>query len=137
MDAYKVYGKVRAEVRDVKDPDKEGRIITRIVGEEEMGDLPWAIPNFPPNQFSLPKVGDHVWVEFERGDIESPIWTGWIPTEADIKALNANYDVKTTAISASNLSLKGSSSVKVGGGAISLSGSSVTANGEDLTVDKI
>jgi hypothetical protein len=41
----------------------------------------WALPSFPfagPNHglVLLPELGDNVWVEFEQGDPNNPIWTG-------------------------------------------------------------
>lgn len=70
------YGKYRAIVVDVNDPERRGRIKIKcpaVLGENT---LAWALPNLPPNIFMLPNVGDLVWVEFEGGNIDYPIWTG-------------------------------------------------------------
>jgi len=72
----------RAIVINTKDPQGLGRIQVKapdISGEQVLG---WALPSVPPNNFSkkigsaLPPVGAMVWIQFERGDASSPIWTG-------------------------------------------------------------
>jgi len=75
-DRNKLWGKYRAICVDVHDPERKGRIrvYCPAVYGEDWSD--WAYPNLPPNFFGLPKEGDMVWVEFEGGDPEYPIWTG-------------------------------------------------------------
>lgn len=78
----RAYGKYRGFVTDVADPEKRARIRLRVpalLGEAETG---WALPCLPcgglPNQgfFCVPGVGAQVWVEFEGGNLDFPIWTG-------------------------------------------------------------
>jgi len=38
--------------------------------------------------FLIPENGDQVWVEFERGDPNAPIWTGASLTPADVPAFS-------------------------------------------------
>lgn len=38
--------------------------------------LPWALPCLSPNAIECPAVGDTVWVMFEKGHVEHPIWMG-------------------------------------------------------------
>jgi uncharacterized protein involved in type VI secretion and phage assembly len=75
------FGKYRGLVRDVNDPDNQGRIKAQV--PEVYGDMdsPWAWPAVPfaGNGYglvTLPEVGDGIWVEFEAGDPSRPIWTG-------------------------------------------------------------
>lgn len=78
----KSYGKYRAIVTDVtSDVEKRGRIkvsCPAIYGNDESPYcepcLPYAIENV--GDFVLPKLNDFVWIEFEGGDIEKPIYTG-------------------------------------------------------------
>ena len=57
-----------------------------------MGDLEsgWAMPCVPfggsgMGFFALPKVGAGVWIEFEHGDPDYPIWTGcWFGSMAEL-----------------------------------------------------
>ena len=91
-------GKYRGFVVDNKDPETRGRLKLRVpsvLGEQDTG---WALPCSPfgglANQglFMVPEVEAQVWVEFEEGNIQSPIWVGvfWqqssdIPEEAAIE----------------------------------------------------
>jgi hypothetical protein len=75
------YGKYRGIVRDIDDPENLCRIKAEVPAVFEDQQSPWALPAFPFAGQShglvlLPEVGDGVWIEFEAGDIERPIWTG-------------------------------------------------------------
>ena len=55
-------------------------------------ELGWALPCSPyagngVGLFLVPPKGAHVWIEFEGGDVESPIWSGcfWDLLEAPVK----------------------------------------------------
>jgi hypothetical protein len=69
-------------VIDTRDPEGLGRI--RVAAPEISGAkvLGWALPCFPTNGSSrktgsaLPLEGATVWIEFERGDLSFPIWSG-------------------------------------------------------------
>lgn len=75
------YGKYRGKVEDNKDPKKLGRIkvsVPTVLGE---GKNSWAYPCVPyagknVGMLSLPPVGANIWVEFEGGDPDYPIWVG-------------------------------------------------------------
>jgi len=74
-------GKYRGTVLNNIDPLQKGRI--QVVVPDVSGDFPssWAMPCLPVagplmGVFTVPPVGAGVWVEFERGDPEYPIWTG-------------------------------------------------------------
>jgi uncharacterized protein involved in type VI secretion and phage assembly len=75
------YGKFRGTVSDINDPLMMGRIkakVPDVMGDEESG---WAMPcaAFGGNGagfFALPLVGAGVWIEFEHGDPDYPIWSG-------------------------------------------------------------
>ncbi len=75
------YGKYRGSVVSNIDPLKLGRI-TAIVPDVS-GAIPttWAMPCLPvaglnSGIFTVPAIGSGVWVEFEQGDPERPIWVG-------------------------------------------------------------
>ena len=82
------YGKYRGRVVDNADPKKLGRLklsVPSLLGDEVTG---WATPCVPyggdTNQgfLFIPEVGAGVWVEFEEGNTEFPIWSGtfwWEP----------------------------------------------------------
>lgn len=77
------FGKYRGLVVDNADPEQLGRLkiqVPSVLGSEVVSG--WATPCAPyggdANQgiFFIPEVGAGVWVEFEEGDLEFPIWVG-------------------------------------------------------------
>jgi uncharacterized protein involved in type VI secretion and phage assembly len=86
-------GKFRGVVSDNRDPLLMGRIRARVsdvMGEEESG---WALPAAPfggqqMGFFALPDVGAGVWIEFEHGDPDYPVWSGvWWGSAAEFPPL--------------------------------------------------
>lgn len=81
MASNKYYGKYRAIVVEIKDPECRGRIkvnCPKVYGDDKS---PWCQPCLTyavdgEGDFVLPKVNDFVWIEFEEGDIRYPIYTG-------------------------------------------------------------
>lgn len=76
------FGKYRGLVRDVSDPEGQGRIKASVPAVYAEQDSPWALPALafggPGHGLALiPEVGDGVWIEFEGGDIARPIWSGF------------------------------------------------------------
>lgn len=76
------YGKFRGVVVNAADPMSKGRLqvsVPAVMG----GAAAWATACVPyPTggaRFGVPPVGSSVWVEFEAGNVDHPIWSGWIP----------------------------------------------------------
>jgi len=75
------FGKYRGKVENNIDPMLLGRVqvsAPAVLGE---GKLSWAMPCLPyagsgVGFFVVPPVGANVWVEFEGGDTDYPIWSG-------------------------------------------------------------
>jgi hypothetical protein len=75
------FGKYRGIVTDVDDPNNQCRIratVPAVLGEHACG---WAMPAAPfagdgHGVVMLPKVGSGVWIEFEAGRLDNPIWSG-------------------------------------------------------------
>ncbi len=75
------FGKYRGSVANNIDPQMMGRLqvsVPAVLGE---GSLSWAMPCVPyagpgVGMFLSPPNGANVWVEFEGGDPDYPIWTG-------------------------------------------------------------
>lgn len=75
------YGKYRGLVIENIDPEQIGRVLVQV--PDVLGELPasWAMPCVPAagiqaGCFIVPPIGSQVWVEFEQGDSNYPIWTG-------------------------------------------------------------
>ena len=75
------YGKFRGTVVNNIDPEQIGRI--QAIVPAVLGLIPssWAMPCVPVaginmGLFTVPPVGSGVWIEFERGDPEYPVWVG-------------------------------------------------------------
>ncbi len=75
------FGKYRGKVENNIDPQQQGRLqvsVPAVLGE---GSLSWAMPCVPfagpgVGFFAIPPNGANVWVEFEAGDPDYPIWSG-------------------------------------------------------------
>lgn len=80
--AGRFFGKFRGTVTDIDDPDKLGRIkatVPSVMGADTP--VGWALPAFPftgdnAGHVMLPAVGAMVWIEFEAGNLDFPIWSG-------------------------------------------------------------
>jgi len=77
----KFYGKYRGIVLNNVDPMQMGRIMVQVPDVSNVLPSSWAMPCFPfagiqNGFFAVPTVGSGVWVEFEQGDPDYPIWTG-------------------------------------------------------------
>ncbi len=75
------FGKYRATVLNNVDPMFQGRIQVQLGDRYGLFPSTWAMPAFPfagkgNGMVALPQLGSAVWVEFEAGDPDYPIWTG-------------------------------------------------------------
>jgi uncharacterized protein involved in type VI secretion and phage assembly len=89
----KLFGKYRGTVVNNVDPEQRGRIQVMTPDVSGFALTSWAMPSFPvggPQMgiFGLPMIGAGVWVEFEQGDIDYPIWVGtYWGSAAEVPAL--------------------------------------------------
>jgi hypothetical protein len=79
--ATRYYGKYRGLVINNIDPLQIGRVMLQCA--DVLGEIPssWALPCVPAagiqaGMFIVPPIGSQVWVEFEQGNPDYPIWTG-------------------------------------------------------------
>lgn len=91
------YGKYRGKVENDIDPQRQGRLQVSVPAVLGGGRLSWAMPCTPyagpgVGFFAIPPRGANIWVEFEGGDPDHPIWSGcfWgvgeLPPEATTPA---------------------------------------------------
>lgn len=90
----KYFGKYRGTVVNNIDPMQIGRIQVMVPDVSNVMLSSWAMPCTPVaginmGLFTLPLIGGGVWVEFEQGDPDYPIWVGgfW-GTAAEVPVLS-------------------------------------------------
>jgi uncharacterized protein involved in type VI secretion and phage assembly len=87
------FGKYAGTVVDTADPLNKGRLKVEVPDVYGSGVGVWALPCVPYagddiGFKSFPPKGTNVWIEFEKGDISYPVWTGFfwgdgeMPSEA-------------------------------------------------------
>lgn len=80
-DNNKFYGKFRGTVLNNVDPMQQGRLQVQVPDVAGLAPASWAMPCVPiaginTGMFALPMIGSGVWVEFEQGNPDYPIWVG-------------------------------------------------------------
>jgi hypothetical protein len=75
------FGKYRGKVASNVDPLFLGRLQVTVPSILGSGRLSWAMPSVPyagnkAGFYAMPNTGTNIWVEFEGGDPDYPIWTG-------------------------------------------------------------
>jgi uncharacterized protein involved in type VI secretion and phage assembly len=89
----KHYGKYRGTVINNIDPLQIGRLLVQVPDIGGLIPSSWAMPCFPiagkqMGAYMIPQIGAGVWVEFEQGDQDYPIWSGcWYGSAAEVPAL--------------------------------------------------
>ncbi len=90
----KYYGKYRGTVVNNVDPMQIGRI--QAIVPDVSGPIPtsWAMPCLPgaginTGFYTVPQIGSGVWIEFEQGNPDQPIWVGgYWGTAAEVPLLS-------------------------------------------------
>lgn len=104
------FGKYRGTVINNIDPLQTGRIQAMVPDVSALLPTTWALPCVPiagkqMGSYFVPQIGAGVWIEFEHGDPDYPIWVGgfW-GTVAEVPALalagipaSPNIVLQTTA----------------------------------------
>lgn len=89
----KYYGLYRATVVNNIDPMQKGRINVIVLDAGGLTPSSWANPCVPfsgkqAGIFCLPQIGSGVWIQFENGDPDQPVWMGgWFGSVAEVPAL--------------------------------------------------
>ena len=155
------YGKYRGKVENNVDPMMLGRVQVSVAAVLGDGTLSWALPCAPYGGsgvgfFAVPPVGANIWVEFEGGNPEQPIWSGcfWgageLPSEALLPQVKV-FKTDTATLTLSDLPGSGGITIETKSGkkikmdmmsieitdgkwSIKLEAASVTINGGALEV---
>jgi uncharacterized protein involved in type VI secretion and phage assembly len=89
----KYYGIYRGTVTNNIDPLQIGRILATVPDAAGLVPTTWAMPAMPftgksMGTFCVPQIGSGVWIQFEAGDPDRPVWTGgWWGQTAEVPAL--------------------------------------------------
>ena len=80
-DSARYYGIYRGTVANNVDPMQIGRIMVIVPDVGSITPSTWAMPCVPitgkqMGTFMVPQIGATVWVQFEGGDPDHPVWTG-------------------------------------------------------------
>lgn len=141
------YGKYRAKVVDINDPERRGRIrvmCPKVLGEAKSA---WCEPCIPVaydfgGDFALPKINEFVWVEFESGNPNKPIYTGGLWSTS--KSPSSTYNSKERLITWGKCKIKmrddtneisilvGNCSVVITENSVNILSPSVSVNGESV-----
>ncbi len=87
------YGKYRGTVENNLDPLMLGRIMATVADVGSVIPLGWAMPCAPfpiagTPSLGVPPIGAGVWIEFEQGNPDYPIWSGGYWSEGQTPLLN-------------------------------------------------
>ena len=104
------YGKYRGVVTDNQDPSGLGRVrvkVQDVLGDRESG---WAMPSVPyagkgVGLFLIPPKNASVWIEFEHGDPDYPIWTGCFWSLGEVPATPAMAETKMLKTDAGTITM--------------------------------
>jgi hypothetical protein len=84
---HKYFGKYRGTVVNNLDPENRGRIQAIVPDVQGLVPMTYALPCLPAagkgsGTFVVPELGSSVWIEFEQGNPDYPIWSGcfWATT---------------------------------------------------------
>lgn len=118
------FGKYRGTVES--EPDDKGRVQVSVKDVLE-GSSSWATPSVPyagpgVGFFAIPPPGAKIWVEFEGGDPDRPIWTGcfWgdnhTAPNVERTAKKKVFKTETATITLDDTNDKGSITIETKGG---------------------
>ena len=89
----KYFGKYRGMVLNNIDPMQIGRLLVQVPDVAGLIPSTWAMPCFPLSgkqmgAYMIPQIGAGIWVEYEQGNPDYPIWSGcWYGSAAEVPAL--------------------------------------------------
>lgn len=86
------FGKYRGTVVNNVDPDQVGRVQVSVPAVLGQGRMSWAMPCVPlsgaqAGVYVVPIIGSKVWVEFEGGDPDYPIYSGGFWGRGEVPSL--------------------------------------------------
>lgn len=140
------FGKYRGTVVANTDPMQMGRVQVQVPDVSNVQSSTWAMPSAPfagsqCGSVSVPPVGSSVWVEFEQGDSDYPIWSGGFwgdSSEVPPSALSAPAGTQVIVLQSVGGQILMLSDQSGSSGGILLkssSGASIAINDQGITID--
>jgi len=128
----RLFGKYRGKVVDNRDPQNLGAlkvVVPTILGTKQV----WADPCVPyagkeVGLFALPPVDAGVWIEFEAGWRDHPIWVGCYWEKGEIAAADAGPDIAFLRTKGGSIRIEESGTIEIetaGGAKITMSGTEI------------
>lgn len=133
------FGKYRGKVENNVDPKNLGRLQISVPAVLGDGKSSWAMPCVPyagkqVGFFSMPANGTNIWVEFENGDPDYPIWTGCFWGDGELPQSASSPDIRMVKANAGTITInesKGSEGITIetaSGMKISITSSGIEIN---------
>jgi hypothetical protein len=127
------FGKYRGKVETNIDPKMIGRLQVSCPSALGDGKMAWAMPCVPyagpgVGFYAIPPKGANIWIEFEGGNTNNPIWSGcfWGLTELPTEALLPTVKVFKTDTATLTLDPVGTGGIKI-----------ETKSGKKITMDAV
>lgn len=140
--SQRFFGKYRGEVTGTDDASNRARLRVKcpaVLGEQEM----WAMPCAPYagddiGFFALPPAGTAVWIEFEAGEINQPIWVGCFWKDGEIPSGDAKEGVMFLKTPGGSIRIdndQGTIEIEASGGAkITLDSNGITVEAPEVNL---
>jgi uncharacterized protein involved in type VI secretion and phage assembly len=147
------YGKYRATVLNNLDPQMQGRIQVQLGDRYGLFPSTWAMPAFAfagkgsAGMVALPQIASSVWVEFEAGDPDFPLWSGaffpdanGFPAQALVGATPATPNIHMQTVTGTSVTLSDNPAQQVmvkttTGAMITIGAAGITlTNGQGATI---
>ena len=81
--ATRYYGLYRGVVVADADPLNEGRVQVEVPDVTGVNVANWALPvlhePYTAKSLKPPQIGQGVWIEYEQGNVDYPVWLGVVP----------------------------------------------------------
>lgn len=124
------YGKYRAVVSDILDPEVRGRIKVKCPSLLSLSDSSWCEYCGSTSDFHLPALGDTVWVEFENGLVDKPVYSGSWYAKEQIPTTDTSGSTRVIQFNGNTITMSDHIELKSKDGTtISINGGSLTING--------
>lgn len=148
MSDGKFFGKYRATVLSNADPEFRGRLMLNILDVSNLIPSTWAEACIPLSgglgpqmgMYAIPPMGAGVWVEFEAGDPNRPVWVGcrWdsgtdVPMKAHSPFLPSPHNIVIQSLGQNSIVLD---DMPTNGISLkTLAGASITMNATGIKID--